>query len=97
MKLNVWGLLNTWLSPTPPSGDCPLPLTIATHGLLNSPLAVAAVRGHLCIAADDAIAPGGGSSGPRLLLPYQKLQRQLQREDEEILAIIIAAMEVIDE
>jgi len=73
------------------------PITIATHGLLNSPLAVAAVRGHLIIEI-DAVATGGGRiGGPRLLLPYQKLQRQLQREDEEILAIIIAAMEVMDE
>ena len=73
------------------------PIAIATHGLLNSPLSVAAVRGKLII-EDDTVAPGGGRSGsPRLLLPFEKLQRQLQREDEEILAIIIAAMEVMDE
>ena len=74
------------------------PIDIATHGTLNSPLSVAAVRGHLIIEDADAVAPGGGRTGsPRLLLPYQKLQRQLQREDEEILAIIIAAMEIIDD
>lgn len=72
------------------------PIDIATHGTLNSPLSVAAVRGKLHI-DDDAATGGGGAGGPRLLLPYAKLQRQLQREDDEILAIIIAAMEVMDE
>ncbi len=71
------------------------PIDIATHGTLNSPLSVAAVRGHLTIDDGAAVAPGGGTS-PRLLLPHKKLERQLRREDEEILAIIIAAMEVMD-
>ena len=73
------------------------PITIATHGLLNSPLAVAAVRGHLIIELDDDATGGGRIGAPRLLLPAQKLRRQLLREDDEILAIIIAAMEVMDE
>ena len=71
------------------------PIAIATQGLLNSPLSVAAVRGHLTI--EDEAATGGGRYGRPFLLPYQKLQRQLKREDEEILAIIIAATEVMDE
>ena len=73
------------------------PIAIATQGFLNSPLSVAAVRGKLTISVDDAISGGGGLSGPRLLLPHEKLMRQLQREDDEIMAIIIAAMEVMDE
>ena len=73
------------------------PITIATHGLLNSPLSVAAVRGHLIIEEDVAIQRGGDSTGSKLLMPDARLDRQLKREDDEILAIIIAIMEVIDE
>ncbi len=73
------------------------PIAIATHGLLNSPLAVAACRGHLIIELDTVATGGGRIGGPRLLLPAQKLRRQQLREDDEILAIIIAAMEVMDE
>lgn len=69
------------------------PIAIATHGFLNSPLSVAAVRGKLTISDEDAVAPGGGVTGPRLLLPHERLMRQARREDEEILAIIIAFME----
>ena len=74
------------------------PIAIATQGTLNSPLAVAAVRGHLTIAT-VAIeeARGGDSSKLRLLMPDEKLDRLLKREDEEILAIIIAFMENLDE
>jgi hypothetical protein len=71
------------------------PIAIATHGLLNSPLSVAAVRGHLTIDDDDVVSPARGGGSP-ILLPYAKLQRQLKREDEEILAIIIAATELLD-
>lgn len=75
------------------------PIDIATHGVLNSPLSVAAVRGHLTIEVEDAIAQarGGDSSKLRLLMPDEKMDRLLKREDEEILAIIIAFMENIDE
>lgn len=72
------------------------PIAIATHGLLNSPLSVAAVRGHLTIDDDDVVSPARGGGGSPILLPYAKLQRQLKREDEEILAIIIAATEILD-
>lgn len=74
------------------------PITIATQGTLNSPLAVAAVRGHLTIGL-EAIeeARGGDSSKLRLLMPDEKLDRLLKREDEEILAIIIAFMESLDD
>ena len=94
--INVWKLINTWLIPAPPGGTCPRPLTIATHGLLNSPLAVAAVRGHLCIGTDEAIQHGSGITAPPMLLPHKKLERQLRREDEEVLAVIIAWMETKD-
>lgn len=78
------------------------PIAVATHGLLNSPLAVAAVRGRLTI---DDIPPiieearGGGFaaiSQLRLLMPDEKLDRLLKREDEEILAIIVSFMESMD-
>lgn len=72
------------------------PIAIATQGLLNSPLSVAAVRGHLIISIAAAIRRGGDSSKPRLLMPDEKLDRQLKREDEEILAIIISFMETMD-
>lgn len=76
------------------------PIAIATHGTLNSPLSVAAVRGHLTIESVGPIieaARGGDSSKLRLLLPDEKLDRLLKREDEEILAIIIAFMEKMNE
>jgi len=72
------------------------PIAIATHGLLNSPLSVAAVRGKLILELDT----GGGGSGitaPPLLLPGNRLLQQIQREEEEVLAIIAAFMEVMDE
>lgn len=73
------------------------PIAIATQGLLNSPLSVAAVRGHLTIAILVAELRGADSSKPRLLMPDERLDRQLKREDDEILTIIIAAMEIMDE
>lgn len=67
------------------------PITIATQGMLNSPLAVAAVRGRLSI---DIEVHGSDSSkwGLRLLMPDERLDRRLKREEDEILAIIIAWM-----
>jgi hypothetical protein len=75
------------------------PIAIATQGVLNSPLSVAAVRGHLVIEAQQIIDElrGGDSSKLRLLMPDEKLDRLLKREDEEILMIIIAFMENLDE
>ena len=75
------------------------PITIATQGLLNSPLAVAAVRGRLSI----ELAQNGGDSskkGPSFVQgewehPYVRLERQIQREDEEIMVIIAAFLKVI--
>ncbi len=66
------------------------PIAIATHGALNSPLSMAAVRGHLTIAVDDAIGSG-------LMLPGNRMLQRLWREDDDILAIIAAFMEVMDE
>ena len=78
------------------------PITIATHGALNSPLSMAAVRGHLTIEDIPGIieeARGGGFaalSQLRMLMPDEKLDRLLKREDEEILAIIVSFMENLD-
>ena len=78
------------------------PIAIATQGVLNSPLSVAAVRGHLIIEAQeilDGVRAGGFAaiSELRLLMPDEKLDRLLKREDEEILAIIVSFMENLDE
>lgn len=69
------------------------PIAIATQGTLNSPLSVAAVRGHLTITTAIAEARGGDSSKLRLLMPDERMDRLLKREDDEILQIIIAFME----
>ena len=79
------------------------PIAIATQGLLNSPLSVAAVRGHLTIEdippiIDEARKGGFAAiSQLRMLMPDEKLDRLLKREDEEILAIIISFMESLNE
>ena len=79
------------------------PIAVATQGALNSPLSMAAVRGRLIIEALVEEEVRGGSSdpakiaqaiAPRVLDPV--LRDKLLREDEEILAIILAAIEVID-
>ena len=79
------------------------PITIATQGTLNSPLAMAAVRGHLSIGVLVAEAVHGGSSDPALIAKQiapkvadPVLRAKLLREDEEILAIIIAFMESME-
>ena len=74
------------------------PLTVATQGLLNSPLSVAAVRGRLRIPVVVALVdlPGGSSDKKRIMPVDPVLRAKLLREDEEILTIIIAAMEIID-
>ena len=79
------------------------PIAIATQGTLNSPLSVAGVRGHLTLLALIEEEVRGGSSdpakiaqaiAPRVVDPV--LRDKLLREDEEILAIILAAIKVID-
>lgn len=79
------------------------PIAIATQGLLNSPLSVAAVRGRLIIEAliEDEIR--GGSSDPALIAKQiapkvadPMLRAKLMREDEEIMQIIIAFVERLD-
>lgn len=73
------------------------PIAIATQGTLNSPLSVAAVRGHLTIEDEGpVVAPGGGVSMPPWFMPGT-IQHQLMQEDEEILTIIIAFMESLEE
>jgi hypothetical protein len=80
------------------------PIAIATQGTLNSPLSVAAVRGHLIIEALVADAVDGGSSDPALIAKQiaprvvdPMLRAKLLREDEEIMQIIIAFIERLDE
>ena len=81
------------------------PITVATQGMLNSPLAVAAVRGRLQFEALIAAAVvHGGSSDPALIakqiapkVANPVLRAKLLREDEEILAIIMAFLETLDE
>ena len=75
------------------------PLAIATDGYLNSPLSVA-VDGYLTIVTIPpvpAIVDDGGDSKLRLLMPDEKLDRLLKREDDEILQIIIEFMEKMNE
>lgn len=84
------------------------PITVATQGLLNSPLSVAAVRGHLIVG--DLPAPpvvgGGGGKGkgsafqhPREydITPHKlaALRAQLLNEDDEILTIVMAAVDTL--
>ena len=79
------------------------PIDIATQGLLNSPLSVAAVRGRLTIPTTPISPPGGGGKGglqsPKLYTvtpeKLDNLRAQLERDDEEILAIILAALDII--
>jgi hypothetical protein len=77
------------------------PITIATQGVLNSPLAVAAVRGHLTLGVippiDPLNLPGGGGSHVQGTWKHpfvvaEERRMRLIREDDEILAIIMAAM-----
>lgn len=83
------------------------PLNIATQGLLDSPLAVAAVRGHLIIGVVvPPTIPGGGGGGKKGGLQHPReytytpkkvdlLRAQLLNEDDEILAIIMAAIDTL--
>lgn len=84
------------------------PINLATQGLLNSPLAVAAIRGRLIIPIEEEVVLGGGGKSRRTGLEdprnytyrvtpeeFDKLKAQLEREDDEILAIVMAAMEVL--
>ena len=80
------------------------PIAIATQGALNSPLSMAAVRGHLTIEALIAEAVDGGSSDPAKIAQQiapkvadPMLRAKLLREDEEILTIIMAFLEDLDE
>ena len=77
------------------------PIAVATQGALNSPLSMAAVRGHLTFLIEEEVR--GGSSDPAIIAQAiaprvvdPVLRDKLLREDEEILAIILAAIEVID-
>lgn len=78
------------------------PITIATQGTLNSPLAVAAVRGHLTTGAIIAPPKGGGlgwgayGRWKHPQLERDELMQQIQREDDEIITIIAAFMEIMN-
>lgn len=82
------------------------PINVATQGLFNCPLSVAAVRGRLICEVPDDVVPGGGDSihhrkryekYKRLLEPDEKLDRQLKREDEEITVIVMSVTEILDD
>lgn len=70
------------------------PITVATQGLFNTPLSVAAVRGRLIIVLD--VQRGSDSSKPGLQAAVLTRQRILQ-EDEELLVIVTAAFGVIND
>lgn len=81
------------------------PIAIATQGALNSPLSMAAVRGHLTIEEliVDAAVDGGSSDPARIAQQIAPkvtdpvLRAKLLREDEEILSIIMAFLETLDQ
>lgn len=80
------------------------PINVATQGLFNCPLSVAAVRGRLiCELPDLIVKRGGDSTGGRyeryrrLLEPDEKLARQLKREDEEITVVVMSITEILDD
>lgn len=79
------------------------PIDVATDGYLNSPLSAAA-DGYLTLFTVVTKKPGGGGQKGGLqstkhytVTPDQidDLRAQLEREDEEIIAIVMAAMEVL--
>lgn len=78
-----------------------VPLDVVTRGLLDSPLSVSA-DGYLSLGGAPP-APGGGLGwgflgGKPWTHPLverdERLKEQAQREDEEILAVIMAFMEI---
>lgn len=79
------------------------PIDVATDGYLNSPLSVAA-DGYLTLFTVVTKPKGGGGQKGGLQHPrtytvtpdqIDDLRAQLEREDEEIIAIVMAAMEVL--
>jgi hypothetical protein len=78
------------------------PVDVATSGYLNSPLS-AASDGYLTLFTVVTKPKGGGGTGglqdPRYytITPEKldELRAQLEREEEEIIAIIMVAMEVL--
>jgi hypothetical protein len=79
------------------------PIDVATQGLLDSPLSVAAIRGRLTIAATPPpTGPGGGLGfGAARVVPWthpqvlkDQLMRQAEREDDEIMAVIKAFLRI---
>jgi len=77
------------------------PINVATQGLFNCPLAVAAVRGRLICFDPIITEPDDGGDSykkyKRLLTPEEKLHRQLMREDEEITVIVMGITEILDD
>jgi hypothetical protein len=86
-----------------------VPLDIATIGYLDSPLSVA-VDGYLSLGQGSVGGGGWGSGRRRRYPPLERwkspiveldelqslLELQVEREDEEIIAIILAAMRAIE-
>ena len=73
-----------------------LPTLSAQGNITSSSILSLSLTADLQVAEPAEVLRGGDSSEPdlRLLMPDEKLDRQLKREDEE-LAIIIAAIEVM--
>lgn len=81
-----------------------IPLDVATDGYLNSPLSVA-VDGYLSLGEAPTPPPTGGGGGKGGLqhpkyytyTPEQvdMLKSQLLNEDDEILAIVMAAVDIL--
>lgn len=78
-----------------------IPLDVATRGYLDSPLSVS-VDGYLSLGGAPTPPGGGlgwGALGGRpwthpLVERDRRLKKQAKREDEEILAVIMAFMEM---
>lgn len=70
------------------------PLTVTTAGYLDYPLCVS-TGGYVCVTAIVTL-PGGGYTSRSSLLPSYERDKipfeQLVREDEELIAIVIAAV-----
>jgi len=70
------------------------PLSVATRGYLDGVDGVA-TRGYIYIATVGVVSPSGGSTGKTRTVKgrtVESIQQQL-REDEEIITIVMAAIE----